>query len=90
MGVGVSEECEHSYQYQGVKWWHDPSPRPGTGALLVRYYDVFFCSRCLDSNLVELNAGDRNSYEKPMEGSSPVSLRDAEALRKKHGRSLYG
>jgi hypothetical protein len=84
-----SAMCAHAFQYQGVKRWIDPSPRPGTGAHTVRYYDAYFCGQCLESRLVELSAGDRNSYEKPMEGSSPVSLDEAEVLRKKHARSYY-
>jgi hypothetical protein len=84
-----SASCAHAFQHQGVKWWEDPAPRPGTGALTVRYYDAYFCGRCLESKLVPLDAGDRNSYQEKMAGSSPVSLQDAAALRKKHGASWY-
>jgi hypothetical protein len=85
-GSSAAVACGHDFAHLGLRYWQDPAPRPGTGALTVRYYDAYFCRRCLESRLVPVEAGDRNSYEKPIEGSVPVSEDDARKLRKEHGR----
>jgi hypothetical protein len=81
--------CAHDFSYLGMQYWTDPAPRPGTGALTVRYYHAFFCRRCLETELKSAEAGDRNSYEAPVDGSTPVSKEDAGKLRQAHRRSQW-
>ena len=40
-------QCEHKYVYGGVKY-EIGGELPGTSACRIRYYDWFFCEKCLD------------------------------------------
>lgn len=45
----LPEVCQHSYQYQGRYGVRSKRPMAGTGAHNVDLVDVYYCSRCLDT-----------------------------------------
>ncbi len=61
---------EHNYEYQGTVYWEAEWPRPGSSARDRIYADKFFCTRCLQTKLInEREHG--NSYQPPLAGTLP-------------------
>lgn len=40
-------DCEHKFQYAGVRYALGSSNRPGSGSVNVYYAHVYFCETCL-------------------------------------------
>jgi len=62
--------CSHEYQYMGLKYQDTGDKLPGSGATNIAYFDAFFCSKCLDTKKRRVDR-TTNSYQKPLEGSTP-------------------
>ena len=43
----MATDCEHKYQYAGVRYALGGRSRPGSGAVNVYYAHVYFCEHCL-------------------------------------------
>lgn len=61
-------DCEHKYQYAGVRYALGGHPRPGSGAVNVYYAHVYFCEKCLNkrSEPVPYSWEDRPSSYGPV------------------------
>lgn len=65
-----SDPCDHLWAYQGLVYWHDKHPRPGSSAHDRLYADRYFCQRCLATH--DKNARvEGHSYQKPLPGALP-------------------
>lgn len=62
--------CEHKFVYGGVKYENSDRPLPGTGACARRYYDWFYCEKCLENKYKTLPHSD-NTYTKVQFGATP-------------------
>lgn len=61
--------CEHKFIYQGVKYDFSEYTRPGSGAYTRRYYDFYFCEKCLEKRYEQLNV-EQSSYELVLFGAT--------------------
>lgn len=73
-------DCDHDYNYLGVQWLDDGVLRPGSGATTIRYFNTFFCRRCLHK-VFERTDEKHTSYEKRHPDTMPVSISDWEACK---------
>jgi hypothetical protein len=62
--------CPHDFSYQGMEYWHDAWPRPGSSAHTRRYVDVYFCTRCLQQERRNERAIGTN-YDQALPNSTP-------------------
>jgi hypothetical protein len=46
--------CDHKYVYAGVRFVVDQNPLSGTGAKRRRYYDAYYCEKCLEMKYKEI------------------------------------
>lgn len=67
----MSETCKHTFTFGGIRYSHDPYPLPGTGAHRTRYWEEYFCTKCLKKRHIELPDTGDNSYGKPQFGATP-------------------
>jgi hypothetical protein len=65
--------CEHSYSHKGVVYETGDRPFSGTSARPVRYYDAYFCTRCLDMRYERLT-GEYDSYGQIRFGATPKAV----------------
>lgn len=72
--------CRHAYRSAGLRWWNDGQNRPGSGATTIRYYEGYFCEKCLDEQLVRLDSS-HDSYTMRDPNAAPVSEKMARLLR---------
>ena len=66
----LREPCEHRYVFQGLVYWHEDDPMPGSSAHARRYGDKYFCERCLTTR-IENEREIGTSYVKPLPGAMP-------------------
>lgn len=71
MGIEI-RTCEHVFTYGGVKYEIDETPRAGTSARDVNYYDWFYCTRCAEPKLIRLKAKS-NTYEPTRFNATPTA-----------------
>lgn len=64
------KECEHDYKYQGLYYSHNDYPMAGSGAHSRYYEDVYYCSKCLDTQ-TRNRVYQGSSYDEPIAGSFP-------------------
>ena len=69
--TNASGDCEHNYQYGGLKYRDTGDNLPGSGATRIEYFDVYYCTRCLNEQRKPVQRMT-NSYQKPLEGSTPL------------------
>lgn len=69
-------DCDHNYQYSGVRYVVADDPLPGSGARAVRYYHEYFCTRCLSTKHKSMPSNGDNSYGKPSFNATPINKRD--------------
>jgi hypothetical protein len=61
-------DCDHKYQYAGVRYDLGKWPRAGSGAVNVYYAHVYFCERCLNKRSEPIAFG----YEERPSSYGPV------------------
>lgn len=69
MSVGARP---HNWRYRGVGFFVTDKRVLGSGALRVKYYDVFYCSKCLSQHAIDLGV-EGDSYAKVKYNATPVS-----------------
>ena len=67
----IYPDCDHSFQYGGLRYTFTANPLPGSGAYGMRYYTWFYCRRCTESKLHEIGE-IWNSYEPIRFGAIPL------------------
>lgn len=63
--------CEHSYRYGGVRFQNLNDLIPGGGARRRRYFDFYFCEKCLNPYIVILDHED-TTYHEIRFGATPL------------------
>ena len=76
--VVASATCNHNYQYGGVRYHDTKKLRLGSGATVIEYYELYYCTQCLDRKLFELDH-ESNSYNPILFNASPL---DTDLLEK--------
>lgn len=67
--IMTAAACDHFYAYQGRYGKVNHSPLPGTGALRVEVFDVYYCQYCLHQERVPTHLVGYQTYgAKPWEG----------------------
>lgn len=68
------DTCEHHFEYRGVVYEKATSPLAGSGAYAVRYFDLYFCTKCLMHCEERLDA-ETNSYQPLLFDAKPKPRR---------------
>jgi hypothetical protein len=69
--------CEHDYTYLGLQYRDDGQLRPGSGATTIRYFNTFFCRKCLHK-VFERTDETHSSYDRRRPDATPMSRSDWE------------
>lgn len=62
--------CSHEFAYGGVKFEVSNRPIPGSGAYLIKYFDCYFCKKCLEKKFEQLDI-THDSYQTVRFGATP-------------------
>ena len=62
MCAGEMDFCSHNFEYGGVKFEVSNQPMPGSGAHAVKYFDWWFCKKCLKKKFEQLDI-THDSYQ---------------------------
>ena len=63
--------CEHTWRYRGLEF-HDWEYRIGGGGSTRRYFDVYFCEKCLEVQMKYRGDLGQTSFNKPEPGATRI------------------
>ena len=67
----MTDNCEHRFIYKGIVYHSTGTPMAGTGATPIRYYEEFFCEKCLIKKRKFCGSG--HTYENIRYNATPIS-----------------
>lgn len=63
--------CEHRFIYGGVKYEDGKHSLPGGSAKSRKYFDWFYCDKCLETKYRALFLPGQDSYSDALFGATP-------------------